>query len=84
MTISEPRGVVLHEFPPSRAGKFGFTSEKTGDYKFCFKVSDLTTAINTKVKLDIKLGIAAKERNQEEVQDLGGIKKVLGRMEAES
>jgi len=59
--VTDPHGATLHHKEQQTAGTFAFTSKLAGDYKACFTARDIHTAQNTRVRLDWKVGVAAKD-----------------------
>eukprot|EP01023_Acetabularia_acetabulum_P020266 TRINITY_DN2048_c0_g1_i1.p3 TRINITY_DN2048_c0_g1~~TRINITY_DN2048_c0_g1_i1.p3 ORF type:complete len:236 (-),score=46.28 TRINITY_DN2048_c0_g1_i1:180-887(-) len=59
--VDNPKGFALYNQKNQDAGQFVFTTEMSGDYKACFSVKTLNTAQNTRIRLDWKTGVAAKD-----------------------
>mmetsp|Transcript_20236 Transcript_20236/g.60997 ORF Transcript_20236/g.60997 Transcript_20236/m.60997 type:complete len:219 (-) Transcript_20236:264-920(-) len=57
--VEDPSGSVLYEQKGLSTGSFAFTTKEDGDFKACFTAKDITTAQNSKIKLDWKTGVAA-------------------------
>ncbi|MEW5301731.1 MAG: hypothetical protein WDW38_008360 [Sanguina aurantia] len=61
--VDDPSGAVVHETNGKAEGQFAFTAKVSGEYKACFAVKDLSTAYQTKLRLDWKTGVAATDWN---------------------
>lgn len=57
--VEDPLGKVVYDKKQLSSGQFAFTSHEDGDYKACFTAADVTTAQNSKIRLDWKTGAAA-------------------------
>lgn len=57
--VEDPKGVVIYNQASQVSGQFAFTSKVSGDYKACFTAPDVETALDTKIRLDWKTGVAA-------------------------
>jgi p24 family protein delta-1 len=57
--VQDPKGKVLFTKSSSIESQFAFTSTMAGDYRACFSVEDMDTAMATTIRLDWKTGVAA-------------------------
>ncbi|KAG1678293.1 hypothetical protein FOA52_013914 [Chlamydomonas sp. UWO 241] len=57
--VDDPYGSSLYEQTSVAEGTFAFTAVATGEFKVCFTSRELADAINTLLKLDWKIGVAA-------------------------
>eukprot|EP01024_Parvocaulis_polyphysoides_P041829 TRINITY_DN3837_c0_g3_i2.p1 TRINITY_DN3837_c0_g3~~TRINITY_DN3837_c0_g3_i2.p1 ORF type:complete len:237 (-),score=29.64 TRINITY_DN3837_c0_g3_i2:196-828(-) len=59
--VDNPKGYPLYNQKNQAEGQYVFTTEMSGDFKACFSVKTLTIAQNTRIRLDWKTGVAAKD-----------------------
>lgn len=59
--VDDPKGRVIFDKQHESAGQFGFTTDEDGEYKTCFMVKDYVTAQSTRIRLDWKTGVAARD-----------------------
>lgn len=57
--MQDPKGKVLYTKSGQEQAQFAFTSTSAGDYRACFSVADMDTALATTIRLDWKTGVAA-------------------------
>ena len=59
LQVQDPKGVVLHSSEGQEPAQFAFTATTAGDYRACFTVANVDTALATTIRLDWKTGVAA-------------------------
>lgn len=59
MQVQDPKGKVLYTKSGQEEAQFAFTASLAGDYRACFTVQDMETALATTIRLDWKTGVAA-------------------------
>eukprot|EP01024_Parvocaulis_polyphysoides_P058945 TRINITY_DN6365_c0_g2_i2.p1 TRINITY_DN6365_c0_g2~~TRINITY_DN6365_c0_g2_i2.p1 ORF type:complete len:211 (-),score=24.09 TRINITY_DN6365_c0_g2_i2:327-959(-) len=59
--VDTPKGFPVFNQKAQSEGQFVFTTEQSGDYKACFSVKTMSVAQNTRIRLDWKTGVAAKD-----------------------
>ena len=57
--MQDPKGKVVYTKAAQEEAQFAFTSTTAGDYRACFSVADMDTALATTIRLDWKTGVAA-------------------------
>lgn len=61
--VEDPHGKTIYDKRGESSGQFAFTTTEEGDYKACFTAPSYYIAQTTKIKLDWKTGVAAKDWN---------------------
>jgi p24 family protein delta-1 len=59
LQVTDPKGKVLYAKSTAEESQFAFTATTAGDYRACFTVNDMETALATTIRLDWKTGVAA-------------------------
>lgn len=59
--VEDPRSKPIYEKHHLADGQFGFTTQEDGEYKTCFMVKDYLTAQHTRIRLDWRTGVAARD-----------------------